>query len=131
MTKYVAYNNVTEVEFLEEGVCDIYIQENIWFSKKTRQEEIFSPEITPEERVTDNINFAVALMHEYLADNIRAWVTNEQILQDLERMSPFKQLAEVGSIWAMYYLINNMETNNILTQERKDKYLNALATKLV
>ena len=91
-------------------------------------EELPTPEPAKDELqiVKENIAKGEAMILDYLADNRRLRLTNEQSLQQLAKFQVIKALLQVGDLSSAKALLSVTEVDEIFTQERKDKYLSML-----
>lgn len=70
------------------------------------------------------------VMEEYLADNAAINLTFEQSVQQLEKFQVVKQFLEVGNIEDSINIISATPTDDIFTEQRKQKYLTLLGEDL-
>jgi len=87
------------------------------------EEPVPEPEPDPLQIVKENIAKGEAMILDYLADNRRMRLTNEQSLQQLQKFQVIKALLQVGDLGSAKYLLSVTEVDDVFTQERKDKYL--------
>jgi hypothetical protein len=87
------------------------------------------PPLTPEEKLSSDINFGAMLIDMFLLDNrlIVPHVTPTESLNLLSEFNNIEKLARLGDIKSVSILMNGVQTDNrIFTQERKDKYLSLI-----
>ena len=82
---------------------------------------------TPEERLGLDKSFCDNLINTFLQDNRIAGVTAEQGEALMIKFSTTLSFAQVGAITSVQYHIKNIETDDIFTVERKDKYVKLIA----
>jgi hypothetical protein len=85
---------------------------------------------TPEERLGPDQDFCNQLITIFLQDNRIAGVTAEQGEALMAKFSTTLSFAQVGAITSVDYHIKNMTTDDVFTQERKDKYIQLIANYL-
>ena len=91
--------------------------------------EMYEEEVQPEppkdelQIVKENIAKGEAMILDYLADNRRLRLTNEQSIQQLQKFQVIKALLQVGDLSSAKALLFITEVDEVFTQERKDKYL--------
>lgn len=73
--------------------------------------------------VQQRIEKCKSIMLEYLADNSLLNLTPEQNVQQLIKFQSIKAFLEVGNFKNSIALIEAASTDEVFTQERKDKYL--------
>jgi hypothetical protein len=93
-------------------------------------ENIF--ESTPEQQLDNDINFGKSLIQQFLLDNrsIGDIPVADQLSQ-LEKFKDINTLLNVGAIRASHSLINALQIDQYLTQQRKDNYLNKISEYLI
>jgi len=74
-------------------------------------------------KLQDDLRFGRGVIESYLLDNKKLALNASESLSQLQKFSGLKALLEVGSIKDCPDMLKNIETDNIFTQERKDKYL--------
>jgi hypothetical protein len=87
------------------------------------------PPLTPEEKLSSDINFGAMLIDMFLLDNrlIVPHVTPSESLNLLSEFDNIEKLARLGDIKSVSILMNGVQTDNrIFTQKRKDKYLSLI-----
>jgi len=82
---------------------------------------------TPEERLETDINFCGELINIFLQDNRIAGVTAQQGEALMSKFATTLSFAQVGAITSVDYHIKNMATDDVFTQERKDKYIQMIS----
>tara|TARA_R110002020_G_scaffold170329_1_gene359920 strand:+ start:376 stop:777 length:402 start_codon:yes stop_codon:yes gene_type:complete len=82
---------------------------------------------TPEERLTLDQSFCNNLTNVFLQDNRIAGVTAEQGEALMSKFSVTLSFAQVGAVTSVQYHIQNMATDDVFTQERKDKYIQMIS----
>ncbi len=82
---------------------------------------------TPEERLGMDKDFCNNLITVFLQDNRIAGVTAEQGEALMVKFSRTLSFAQVGAVTSVQYHIENTETDDIFTIERKDKYIKLIA----
>ena len=78
---------------------------------------------TAEERLSMDQDFCNNLITIFLQDNRIEGVTSEQGEALMVKFSTTLSFAQVGAVTSVQYHIQNMETDEIFTTERKEKYL--------
>ena len=89
--------------------------------------------LTPEEKLSSDINFGAMLIDMFLLDNrlIVPHVTPTESLNLLSEFNNIEKLARLGDIKSVSILMNGVQTDNrIFTQERKDKYMTLIDAQL-
>ena len=89
--------------------------------------------ITPEEKLSSDMNFGEMLIEMFLLDNrlIVPHVTPSESLNLLSEFDNIEKLARLGDIKSVSILMNGVQTDNrIFTQERKDKYMTMIDAQL-
>lgn len=89
--------------------------------------------ITPEEKLSSDMNFGEMLIEMFLLDNrlITPAVTPSESLNLLSEFNNIEKLARLGDIKSVSILMNGVQTDNrIFTQERKDKYMTMIDAQL-
>ena len=122
-SKYQLFNDIVEAEQwtltnLGEG-----------YSVEVSTDVQIQP-LTPEEKLSSDINFGAMLIDMFLLDNrlIVPHVTPTESLNLLSEFEKIEKLARLGDIKSISILMNGVQTDNrIFTQERKDKYLSLIA----
>ena len=77
-------------------------------------------------QLQEDITFGNDLINEFLLDNrnISPSVTTEESIQLSTALNDLEKLARVGDIKTVQLLVNNLTTDErLITQERKDKYI--------
>ena len=93
-------------------------------------ENIF--ESTPEQQLDNDINFGKSLIQQFLLDNRSLGdIPVADQLSQLEKFKDINTLLNVGAIRASHSLINTLQTDQYLTQQRKDNYLNKISEYLI
>ena len=93
-------------------------------------ENIF--ESTPEQQLDNDINFGKSLIQQFLLDNRSLGdIPIADQLSQLEKFKDINTLLNVGAIRASHSLINTLQTDQYLTQQRKDNYLNKISEYLI
>jgi hypothetical protein len=93
-------------------------------------ENIF--ESTPEQQLDNDINFGKSLIQQFLLDNRSLGdIPVADQLSQLEKFKDINTLLNVGAIRASHSLINALQTDQYLTQQRKDNYLNKISEYLI
>jgi hypothetical protein len=93
-------------------------------------ENIF--ESTPEQQLDNDINFGKSLIQQFLLDNRSLGdIPVADQLSQLEKFKDINTLLNVGAIRASHSLINALQTDQYLTQQRKDNYLSKISEYLV
>jgi len=93
-------------------------------------ENIF--ESTPEQQLDNDINFGKSLIQQFLLDNRSLGdIPIADQLSQLEKFKDINTLLNVGAIRASHSLINALQTDQYLTQQRKDNYLNKISEYLI
>ena len=82
---------------------------------------------TPEERLGSDQSFCNNLITIFLQDNRIAEVTAQQGEALMGKFATTLSFAQVGAITSVQYHIQNMTTDDVFTQERKDKYIQLIA----
>lgn len=85
---------------------------------------------TPEERLGTDINFCNALVNVFLQDNRIVGVTAQQGDALMSKFAVTLSFAQVGAVTSVDYHIKNMATDDVFTQERKDKYIGLISNYL-
>lgn len=73
--------------------------------------------------VEERIAIGRKIMTAYLADNAAINLTFAQSVEQLQKFQTVKAFLEVGNLEDSKILIANVATDDVFTQERKDKYL--------
>lgn len=73
--------------------------------------------------VEERIATGRKIMTAYLADNAAINLTFAQSVEQLQKFQVVKAFLEVGNLEDSKVLIANVATDDVFTQERKDKYL--------
>jgi hypothetical protein len=84
------------------------------------------PDLTPEQKLQNDIQFGNQLIEMFLLDNrlITPSVTEQESVMLLNQFNSIERLAKLGDIKSTYILLEQIQTDvRIFTQERKDKYL--------
>jgi hypothetical protein len=84
----------------------------------------------PAERLGSDIDFCKNLITLFLQDNRIANVTAQQGESLMAKFATTLNFAQVGAVTSVDYHIKNMVTDDVFTQERKDKYINLIANYL-
>jgi hypothetical protein len=93
-------------------------------------ENIF--ESTPEQQLDNDINFGKSLIQQFLLDNRSLGdIPVADQLSQLEKFKDINTLLNVGAIRASHSLINALQTDQYLTQQRKDNYLSKISEYLI
>ena len=82
---------------------------------------------TAEERLETDITFCGELINIFLQDNRVAGVTAQQGEALMSKFATTLSFAQVGAITSVDYHIKNMATDDVFTQERKDKYIQIIS----
>lgn len=85
---------------------------------------------TPEDRFDMDKFFCNDLINIFLQDNRVAGVTTEQGEALMAKFSTTLNFAQVGAVTSVDYHIKNMATDDVFTQERKDKYIELITNYL-
>jgi hypothetical protein len=62
-------------------------------------------------------------MRAYLADNAAINLTFNQSIEQLQKFQVIKAFLEVGNLEDSKVMLSGIATDDVFTQERKDKYL--------
>lgn len=84
-------------------------------------------------QLQEDITFGNDLINEFLLDNrnITPSVTTEESIQLSTALSDLEKLARLGDIKTVQLLVNNLKTDGrLITQERKDKYIQMILSYL-
>lgn len=73
--------------------------------------------------VAERIEKGKLIMMEYLSDNAKKNLSFDQSVQQLNKFQIVKSMLEVGNLEDSQIMILNTETDEIFTNERKNKYL--------
>jgi hypothetical protein len=95
------------------------------------QEQI--PELTPEQKLQNDIQFGNELIELFLLDNryIEPAVTPYESLELLNKFNNIQKLASLGDIKSVQILLNGIDTDDrLFTLERKNKYIERIAAYL-
>jgi len=130
MTKYKLINGPTSIDFPSLEAVAQFKQANPEWAGIEAVSYWEEPQLDPEpdalQVVKENIAKGEAMILDYLADNRRMRLTNEQSLQQLQKFQVIKALLQVGDLGSAKYLLSVTEVDDVFTQERKDKYLEML-----
>lgn len=98
--------------------------------------ELASPEdqipiLTPTERLPLDIDFGNQLINTFLEDNRNyGYISLEESIVLLNKFNNIEKFCRLGAIKDAEYLMLNVSTDNIFTQERKNKYLQMITNYL-
>ena len=127
MIKYKLQKGTTSIDFPSLEAVAAFKQANPEWAEieAVSYEELPQPEQPKDELqiVKENIAKGEAMILDYLADNRRLRLTNEQSIQQLQKFQVIKALLQVGDLSSAKALLSVTEVDEIFTQERKDKYL--------
>lgn len=89
------------------------------------EEEVEVTHLTHAEKYASDKDFGIKLMDLFLIDNRESPIAFNPAISDalLQKMQLPKAFAEVGDIKTVKYLLSITETDEIFTQQRKDKYV--------
>jgi hypothetical protein len=80
--------------------------------------------LTPLQKLPLDIEFGTQLINIFLEDNRTfGYISIEDSITLLNKFNDIEKLCRLGSIKDVQTLMQNVITDNIFTQERKDKYL--------
>jgi hypothetical protein len=89
------------------------------------------PVVTPVERLQTDIEFGNQLINTFLEDNRNyGYISLDESIVLLNKFNNIEKLCRLGSIKDVQTLMQNVITDNIFTQERKDKYLQMITNYL-
>lgn len=124
---------LTEEEVLQVATKPRLFDGTKWFEFDSISEheqyinsKVPDPEIQFRELVKDRIEKGKEIVIEYLTDNAKVNLTYEQSLQQLSKFQVVKAFLEVGNLEDSFAIISQTETDEIFTEERKQKYLTML-----
>lgn len=130
MIKYRLVNNNTSIDFISfEDALQFKNDNSEWINVEIEEYEENIPvvyEINVEELVLKDIEKGRQVIISYLADNKKMTLTPAQDIYQMQNFAGIKALLEVGAIQTAKYLISQLPTDDILTEERKTKYLSML-----
>lgn len=107
------FNGTEWIEFETTEAHDAYVKSIIQEQPKVRT-------------VEQDMEYGKQVILEYLRENKLLDITTSQSLNQLQKFAPIKGLLEVGALGAARDLISLVEVDEILTQARKDKYIQML-----
>lgn len=82
------------------------------------------PVLTLEQRLPLDIDFGNQLINQFLLDNREVgYISIEDSITLLNKFNDIEKLSRLGAIKDVLILMQNVVTDNIFTQVRKDKYL--------
>lgn len=82
------------------------------------------PVLTPQQRLPLDIDFGSQLINQFLIDNREVgFISIQDSITLLNKFNDIEKLCRLGAIKDVLMLMQNVVTDNIFTQERKDKYL--------
>lgn len=86
--------------------------------------------ITAEARLSMDFEFTQNLVKTFVQDNRDVQTTQDQIDGILVKFRDVLAFAQTGAVESIYAHLPNIPTDEIFTQERKDKYLEMITTYL-
>ena len=125
MNIYKITNNVRTFEYKASTLEEAQIFANNYGDGYTAS---FYKEYIKDQKaqLKEDIYFGNDLINEFLLDNrnISPSVTTEESIQLSTALSDLEKLARLGDIKTVQLLVNNLTTDErLITQERKDKYI--------
>jgi hypothetical protein len=125
------WSTLQKFNTLEE--CEDWVANTLGYGYTITISDVQIPPLTPEEKLSSDINFGAMLIDMFLLDNrlIVPHVTPTESLNLLSEFNNIEKLARLGDIKSVSILMNGVQTDNrIFTQERKDKYMSMIDAQL-
>lgn len=114
------FNSLQEAElYFYENLDNTY---SVIIAPDNEQISDFNP--TPEQRLPIDIDFGNELINQFLLDNREIGnISLQDSINLLNKFNDIEKLSRLGAIKDVQLLMQNVVTDNIFTQIRKDKYL--------
>jgi hypothetical protein len=118
------FHNFNSLEEAQQWVLDNY--DDSWSVILASENEQIKP-LTPQNRLTFDIEFGNELINLFLLDNRGyGYISPEDSIALLNKFSDIEKLCKLGAIRDVQLLMQNITVDLIFTQERKDKYVNMI-----
>ena len=107
------YNNQEEAEEVANKFGDGYTVEYLY------------PYVPPtlQERLSNDLEFGSHLVYVFVEDNRIQGITTEQSESLLIKFRDILGFAQTGAITSISFYLPNIETDDVFTEERKEKYI--------